>query len=121
MTTERKSSPPSVGEALWAQIVSDPRADGPHDAYLRHCTEQDCLDEAARRYREARDALDDDEEPVIRDQYERRLAAIAVLAMAKLDVAPEPPRVGPWLRALQVVVAVLAGLSFLVLARALMS
>jgi len=108
----------AVAEALWAKIASDPSADGPHQAFLSHCAESDQLDEAARRYREAKDELEG--EDALREVYDQRLAAIATLALAKLDVEHEPPPLSLPLRIIQVLMLGIAVLSFWMLARALL-
>ncbi len=109
----------AVAEALWAKVEADLSETGPHQAFLAHCTDHDMLDEAARRYREAKDAVDDDDE-ALRELLDQRLTAIATLAMAKLDVEHEPPPVSPLMRILQLVIIGFTVASVWMLARAML-
>lgn len=88
----------AITEALWERVAADWTAEGPHRAFLEHCTRADLLPEAARRYREAKEANEADE--ALRALFDRRLAAIATLAIASLDARrtpPRPPRSRAWL------------------------
>lgn len=109
----------AVAEALWAKVEADLSEAGPHQAYLAHCTDHDMLDEAARRYREAKDALDEKDES-LKELLDERLTAIATLAMAKLDVEHEPPPVSPLMRILQLVIIGFSVVSVWMLVRALL-
>jgi hypothetical protein len=77
-----------VLEALWKKVLDDFSSDAAHGAFLEHCQATRQLFEAAVRYRgmagdHARGAM-----------AERRLAGIAVLALAELETARTPPRTG---------------------------
>jgi hypothetical protein len=76
-------------EALWQKARADFRADDPNRAFIEHCRQSQLLPEAARRYREERDRVDE----AAREPIARRLAAIATIAMAQLDAQKrEPPK-----------------------------
>lgn len=95
MTTTDVDS--AVIEALWAKVEENLRADAPHQAFLEQCARSERLLDAAKRYRQVRDGLDDEE---LRALIDRRLAAIATLAMAQIDAhrtAPRPKRSRGWL------------------------
>jgi len=109
----------AVAEALWAKVSVDLTDDGPHEAYLAHCTEHELLDEAARRYREVKDELDDEEQE-LKDRLDKRLAGIATLAMAKLDVEHEPPPTGLVMRIMQFIIVGFTVVSLWLLVRALL-
>jgi hypothetical protein len=66
-------------EALWAHVLAHWDDDKAHAAFLEHCQEQDRLLAAAKRYRGLKGSPQHDA------QAERRLAAVAILAMARLD------------------------------------
>ena len=104
----------AVADALWEKVSQDLRAEGAHQAFLEHCARFDLLSEAARRYREVKDALaaeepqraEDDE---LRILIDKRLAAIAMLAMAQLEARrtePASPRSRRWLTLIAAVIAI---------------
>lgn len=68
-----------VLEALWKRVVDGWDDDAAHRTFLEHCAEEDRLPEAAARYRGMKG--DRDRGPAA----EKRLAAVAALAVAKLE------------------------------------
>jgi hypothetical protein len=68
-----------VLEALWKNVVDRWEDDAAHVAFIDHCQNQDALVEAAVRYR----GMAGDHERSA--QAQKRLGAIAVLAMARLE------------------------------------
>lgn len=66
-------------EVLWAHVLQHWNDDKAHIAFLEHCREHDRLLPAAKRYR----ALTAEQER--QNEAERRLRAIAVLAMARME------------------------------------
>ncbi len=82
----------AVAEALWRKVAEAPDDDEPHAAYLAHCAKTDQLSDAARRYRALKDGLAPDDPK--RAAIDKRLAAVAFMAMASLDdkrsAAPNP-------------------------------
>ena len=78
-------SPQSVIlEALWSKVLEDFSSDKAHQAFLTHCKEADMLPEAAKRYREHKNTLNEDQEDE-RESVAKRLNAVALLAMSQLD------------------------------------
>jgi hypothetical protein len=68
-------------EALWKNVLDNWDKDAAHHAFLEHCQNHDVLDEAAVRYRGMKG--DRDRGP----GAEKRLGAVLILAMSKLEVA----------------------------------
>jgi len=83
-------SDPAVDE-LWARVSASFQDEKAHAAFVEVCRVRDALPDAAARYREARDASDDE---VTRALLEKRLEGIALLAMMDLAASrsAEPPR-----------------------------
>jgi hypothetical protein len=77
-----------VLEALWKTVLDDWENDATHGAFLKYCGESDQLLEAAVRYRGM--AGDRDRGP----SAERKLTAISLLAIAKLESARTAPQSG---------------------------
>ena len=76
----------SALETLWKNALSRWEDEAAHRAFLEHCRHHDCLVEAAVRYRgmkgdQARGAM-----------AEKKLAAITVMALARLESARTPDR-----------------------------
>ena len=82
----------AVSEALWNKVEEAFEQDEPHAVYLAHCHKTDQLPEAARRYRALKEGLPQDDPK--RAKIDKRLAAVAFMAMASLDekrtAAPNP-------------------------------
>jgi len=84
-------APDPALEALWKNVITNWDHDSAHHAFLDHCQRHEALDEAAVRYRGMKG--DRDRGP----GAEKRLTAVLMLAMSKLEVsrkAPEPRRSG---------------------------
>jgi hypothetical protein len=73
-------------EALWKNVLDNWDKDAAHHAFLEHCQNHDVLDEAAVRYRGMKG--DRDRGP----GAEKRLGAVLILAMSKLEVARAEPK-----------------------------
>ncbi len=84
--------PLPVTEALWGKVLEDFAADKSHEAFLLHCQQCDLLSEAARRYSAYKSTLNEDQTDE-RDAIDRRLGAVALLAMSQLDDLRTPPAV----------------------------
>jgi hypothetical protein len=76
------SSPPDPAlDALWKRVLDDWEDDGVHSAFLEYCQRSDRLVDAAVRYR----GMSGDR---VRAQVsEKKLKAVALLAMTRLEVA----------------------------------
>jgi len=72
-------------EANWKAVLDDWENDATHGAFLQYCDHSDQLLEAAVRYRGM--AGDRHRGP----SAEKKLAAISLLAVAKLEAARTPP------------------------------
>lgn len=72
-------------EALWKNVLSNWENDAAHHAFLDHCQRHQALDEAAVRYRGMKG--DRDRGP----GAEKRLTAVLLLAMSKLEVSRKAP------------------------------
>ncbi|MBI4950430.1 MAG: hypothetical protein HY908_00205 [Myxococcales bacterium] len=77
----------AVEQALWERTVARPDEDAVHAAYLEHCVRAGQLPLAARRHRERRDALPAGDPS--RARLEKRLGAVALLAIRDLDARRE--------------------------------
>jgi len=75
-----------VLEALWKKVLDDWESDVMHGSFLEYCQKSDQLLEAAVRYKGM--AGDRTRGP----SAEKRLAAISLLAVAKLEASRAPPR-----------------------------
>lgn len=107
----------AVAEALWKQVEESFAQDAPHAAYLAHCHKAALLPEAARRYRAMKDDLPEDDPK--RAQIDKRLAAVAFMAMAALDDKRSAPK--PRARTLFTIMAALIMVAAMIgLLRALM-
>ncbi len=73
-------------EALWKNVVQRWDDDAAHGAFLEHCRASGRLDEAAVRYR----GMAGDRERAA--GAEKRLKAVALLALAQLETSRTPPR-----------------------------
>ena len=71
-------------EGFWRQVVEDWANVERHQHFLDYCQQSDQLVEAATRYRQISSNVD--REPVAR----QRLAAISILALAKLEASRTP-------------------------------
>jgi hypothetical protein len=83
-------------EALWKNVLDRWENDAAHHAFLEHCQRSGALDEAAVRYRGMKG--DRERGPIA----EKRLAAVLILALSKLEVTrsrpePTPSALGKWL------------------------
>ena len=72
-------------EALWKNVLERWEHDAAHHAFLDHCQRHEALDEAAVRYRGMKG--DRDRGP----SAEKRLGAVLILAMSKLEVSRTEP------------------------------
>ena len=79
-------APDPALEALWKNVLDRWELDAAHRAFLDHCQARDALDEAAVRYRGMRG---DRERGA---GAEKRLNAVLMLAMAKLEVQRGEPQ-----------------------------
>jgi hypothetical protein len=73
-------------DALWKNALDNWDNDAAHHAFLDFCHRQEALDEAAVRYRGMKG--DRDRGP----GAEKRLTAVLMLAMAKLEVSRSEPK-----------------------------
>jgi len=80
-----KSSDPAL-EALWKNVLSSWDDDAAHHAFLDHCQRHEVLVEAAMRYRGMKG--DHERGP----GAEKRLTAVLMLAMSKLEVSRADPK-----------------------------
>ena len=104
-----KPADPSL-EALWKNVLDNWDNDAAHRAFLEYCQSSEALDAAAVRYRGMKG--DRDRGP----QAEKRLTAVLMLAMSKLEVSrAEPKAASGALTKLLLIVFFMAG-SLLVLA-----
>jgi hypothetical protein len=81
----RRGSDPTL-EALWKNALDHWDKDRAHGAFLEHCQSTGALAEAAARYR----GMTGDRERS--ESARKRLAGVAVLAMASLEAARTPER-----------------------------
>ncbi len=81
-------APDPTLEALWKNVLDRWDHDPAHHAFLDHCQRVERLDEAAVRYRGMKG--DRDRGP----GAEKRLNAVLLLAMSKLEVSRERPKSG---------------------------
>ena len=75
-------------DALWKSVLDRWSEDRAHGAFLEYCDATDQLAEAAARYRGMKGDRDRSE------IAEKRLAAIAIVAIAKLEATRSPARQG---------------------------
>jgi hypothetical protein len=73
-------------DALWKHVLDHWDNDAAHGAFLEHCQSQAALDQAAMRYRGMKG--DRDRGP----GAEKRLTAVLMLAMSKLEVTRAEPK-----------------------------
>jgi hypothetical protein len=73
-------------EALWKHVLDDWEEDAAHGAFLEHCQRADQLVEAAVRYR----GMKGDRERG--KSAEKRLAGVAMLALAMLESSRSTPQ-----------------------------
>jgi hypothetical protein len=76
-------------EALWKNVLDHWELDAAHLAFLEHCRAHDTLDQAAARY----GGMKGDRERG--PSAEKRLRAVLMLAMAKLEVSRAEPKAAP--------------------------
>lgn len=94
--TNRQATPDPVLELLWKRVLDEWDDEAAHSAFLDYCQKSDRLVDAAVRYRGM--AGDRDRAQV----SEKKLKAVAILAMTRLEVArlsdrSPPSRVGSYL------------------------
>jgi hypothetical protein len=82
-----KAADPAL-ETLWKNVLDRWDQDAAHHAFLDHCQRHESLDEAAVRYRGMKG--DRERGP----GAEKRLAAVLMLAMSKLEVSRVEPKTG---------------------------
>jgi hypothetical protein len=101
----------TLEDAAWARVAADYFDPEPHRAFVALSVRTGRLAEAARRYRQAREALGADD-VALRSLLDERLAAIALLAVAELDAqrTPQPPmRSSRWLVLMATFMALASG------------
>jgi hypothetical protein len=104
-----KANDPSL-EALWKHALDHWDNDAAHRAFLEYCQSHEALDEAAVRYRGMKGDRDRGA------GAEKRLTAVLMLAMSKLEVSrAEPKAASNTLAKVLLIVFFMAG-SLLVLA-----
>lgn len=101
-----------VLDALWKNVVDRWDDDDAHRAFIDHCQQSDQLVEAAVRYR----GMSGDRERG--EQAQKRLSAIAVLALARLETLRtreqrQPSRAGAYLLIVVFVAASIGLLAYL--------
>lgn len=79
-------APDPALEALWKNALDHWDKDAAHHAFLDYCQSHEALDEAAVRYRGMKG--DRDRGP----GAEKRLTAVLMLAMSKLEVSRSEPK-----------------------------
>ena len=79
-------APDPVLEALWKNVLDNWDNDAAHHAFLDHCQRGEALDEAAVRYRGMKGDRDRGA------AAEKRLGAVLILAMSKLEVSRAEPK-----------------------------
>jgi len=101
-------------DALWKHVLSNWENDAAHHAFLDHCQRHEALDEAAVRYRGMKG--DRDRGP----GAEKRLAAVLMLAMSRLEVSRKAPtpRTGSATKLMLIVLFLLGSLLVLAYLRA---
>jgi hypothetical protein len=106
--------------ALWQKVCEDFSATPAHEAFLRFCHEEGELPYAASCYRGRKDALPEGDPE--REAIDKRLAAIAILAMSQLDLhRSEPIKKSHVMLVLGVIAAFLTVGSLIALARAILA
>jgi hypothetical protein len=108
-----KSADPAL-EALWKNALDNWQNDAAHHAFLDYCESHEALDEAAVRYR----GMKGDRERGA--SAEKRLAAVLIVAMSKLEVTRSEPKAARTITKLLLIAFFLAG-SFAVLVHLLRS
>lgn len=103
-------------EALWKNVLDRWDEERAHGAFLEHCQATDQLAEAAARYRGMKG---DRERGAL---AEKRLAGVAIVALAKLEATRSPPnpvgsRVGALLLASAFGLATIGLLAYLLMSR----
>jgi len=106
----------SAFEALWKNVLDRWEDDRAHGAFLEHCQVTDQLAEAAARYRGMKGDRDRGA------SAEKRLAGVAIVALAKLEATRTPrrssrSRTGATLVALAFGIATMLLLSYVLLSR----
>ena len=79
-------APDPALEAFWKNVLDHWENDAAHHAFLDHCQRHEALDQAAMRYR----GMKGDRERSA--GAEKRLAAVLMLAMSKLEVNRAEPK-----------------------------
>ena len=80
------SASAAITEALWRKVLDDFDNDEVHAKFIQHCNAIGELALAAKRYREHKDGLSEDTDDATRELVDKRLEAVALLAVAQLDV-----------------------------------
>jgi hypothetical protein len=82
-----------VLEALWAKALSSWSEEERHKAFIAYCREMNVLDKAAQRYRAVVDGTESNLEstPEIVEEAKKRLAGVAVIAVATLQADRTEP------------------------------
>ena len=107
----------TIEEALWKKVCEDFDDDAAHRGYVTHCQRADLLAVAAGRYREHKDQLESESQYA---QADKRLAAIASLAVASLDAKRTTPAAPKASKVLTIIVTVLTLAAAVGLVKALM-
>lgn len=104
-----KAADPAL-EALWKNVLDNWEHEAAHHAFLDHCQRHEALDEAAVRYRGMKG--DRDRGPTA----EKRLGAVLMLALAKLEVSrAEPKAASSTIGKLVLIAVFLLGSAFMLL------
>ena len=109
-----------IGDDLWEKVLADFEADGPHAAYLEHSRSTGRLPEAAKRYRGYRDSLGDSADELTAARIDRRLAAIATLAVSEMEASREQRTPGWGRKSLTMIAVFLCLTAMSLLARAIL-
>ena len=102
-------APDAALDALWKHVLDHWDKDAAHHAFLDYCHTHEALDEAALRYRGMKG--DRDRGP----GADKRLTAVLMLAMSKLEVSRSEPKAASSSWILLALIVVFLGGSLLVL------
>ena len=109
----------AIADALWEKALEDFAVEAPHQAFIKHCQAANMLDDAAKRYREHKESLRQDDPA--REQCDKRLSAIAILAVAAIEAMKSTPTDGKrGLKILTLFVAIMTIAAVVGLIRALL-
>ncbi len=81
----------AIAKALWRKVTDDFGSDDAHLKLVEHFRGRGELGDAAQLYRQHQETLDPDGDDETRALIEKRLSAIAILAVAQLDGSRTEP------------------------------